>query len=112
MKASRSLVISAGLCFISGLFISPLLFRAENKGNFNSQRAAQFSPRKSQKIDHGGDGDQTDKTELKAGPVTEPASHSKGLLVEKVKVLCWIMTGPKTHHTKVSTIDGPLESPM
>ena len=38
--------------------------------------------------------------------VTEVISHSNEgeaqLLAEKVKVLCWVMTGPQTHQTKVT----------
>ena len=37
------------------------------------------------------------------GPLTEVVFHSKEapLAADKVKVLCWIMTGPRTHKTKV-----------
>ena len=42
-------------------------------------------------------------TEDAAGPLTEVVSKEEEapLVAEKVKVLCWIMTGPKTHQTKV-----------
>ena len=41
-----------------------------------------------------------DNSELKGG--TEPLTEEETPLVaEKVSVLCWIMTGPKTHQTKV-----------
>ena len=64
------------------------MFTAETNGNFHSE------------MDQGG-GDHSDHTELEAGTLSDTVSHSKGLLPEKVKVLCWIMTGPKTHQTKV-----------
>ena len=56
-------------------------------------------------------------TEDAAGPLTEVVSKEEEapLVAEKVKVLCWIMTGPKTHQTKVRqgfNIDGPLECPI
>ena len=86
-----------GLGFISGLFISPLLFRTENKGDFFTDLATQFSSRDGQYIDQVGG----DHSELEAGTQAEIVSHSKELLTEKVKVLCWIMTGPKTHQNKV-----------
>ena len=42
-------------------------------------------------------------TEDAAGPLTEVVSKEEEApsVAEKVKVLCWIMTGPKTHQTKV-----------
>ena len=61
--------------------------------------------------------DPFDHSELKgvSGPVREVVFHSKeeeahqgedklAVTVEKVKVLCWIMTGPQNHQTKVSKL--------
>ena len=64
-----------------GLFISPLLIRTEDNHDA-------------------------------AGPLTEVVSPSNEgeapVVAEKVKVLCWIMTGPKTHQTKVRFKDNEL----
>ena len=67
-----------GLGFIAGLFIYPLLII-------------------------------TELTELaEVTEVTKVMSDSNEgeaeLLAEKVKVLCWIMTGPQNHQTKVSKL--------
>ena len=59
----------AGLGFIFGLFISPLLIRTD-KGQ---------------------------KEEVNQG-VDKLAAE----LAEKVKVLCWVMTGPSNHQAKVT----------
>ena len=60
----------------------------------------------SQDTDQAGDvSDLQEDIELggETGPLTEVVFHSKDapLTADKVKVLCWIMTGPRTHKTKV-----------
>ena len=65
----------AGLGFIFGLFISPLLTRTDNfqlPGSFHHVQDPH-----------------------------DPQDHSELEGAEKVKVLCWVMTGPTNHQAKV-----------
>ena len=98
MESRRSLVVSVGqsvlssvpiidwtvhcpgVGFLFGLFISPFLTRTENNRHSLQDQLLSWS---SQDFDQ-------------AGAQDEPL-----FAAEKAKVLCWIMTGPRTHKTKV-----------
>ena len=69
-----------GVGFLFGLFISPLLTRTENNRHSLQDQLWSWS---------GQDFDQAE------------AQDDPPFAAEKAKVLCWIMTGPETHQTKV-----------
>ena len=118
----------SGLGFMMGLFISPLLVTPANNLTFLQALAAQFWSENNLDTHTGGqsvkdqlesgslteiggqDGgqdvqDRHDPSELEAGAgsVTELQSEGEEAprLAERVKVLCWIMTQPQTHQSKV-----------
>ena len=127
-----SFYANAGIGFIFGLSISLLSIRTENflpqyNGNFLKDLDTQWrrfhnlnvSTQETDEDDlHDGHDvhDPHDHSELEAaaGPVTEVVFHSKeeeahkgedklaAELAEKVKVLCWVMTGPTNHQAKVN----------
>ena len=85
----------AGLGFIFGLSISLLSIRTENflpqyNGNFLKDLDAQW------RRFHNGT-QETDEVEEAHKGENKLAAE----LAEKVKVLCWVMTGPTNHQAKV-----------
>ena len=121
---------SAGIGFIFGLSISLFSIRTENflpqySGNFLKDLDTQWqkfhnvnvsSQETEQREEvHDVHGDPHDHSDLEgvSGPEREVVFHSKeeeahqgedklaAELAEKVKVLCWVMTGPSNHQAKV-----------
>ena len=94
----------SGLGFIFGLFISPLLTRTDNFQLPGSLHHVQ-DPHDPQ--DHSElDGVSGPEREVVLNSREEKAHQSEDKLAadltEKVKVLCWVMTGPSNHQAKVT----------